>query len=93
MGAQFINGQRNAFASAREMEHVDIGTADHQVTINGGVAMAVYCDTAGEILTIDNTMLTGYTTLALMEGWNAIEVTKIYQTGSTISGNVDVGAW
>jgi hypothetical protein len=80
-------------ASARELEHVDISGGDHDVVINGGVGMAIYCDTAGEIIKIDNTMMTGYTTLALQAGINEIEVTKVYQTGSTITGNVDVYAW
>ena len=80
-------------ASVIELEHVDISGGDHDVVINSGLAYVVYCDTAGEILKIDNTKMTGFTTLALQAGYNEIEVTKIWQTGSTIAGNVDVGAW
>ena len=77
-------------ASARIWEHVDISSTDHTVSLKGGVADGVYCDTAGEILKIDTTLQTGYTTLALQAGFNPMEVTKIYKTGSTISGSVDV---
>lgn len=80
-------------ASVSEMEHVDISGGDHDVVINSGLAYGIYCDTAGEILKIDNNKLTGYTTLGLQAGWNEIEVTKVWQAGSTIAGNVDVGAW
>ena len=92
-GQQTPTGVNQQFASAREMEHVDISGGDHVCALESGIALAVYCDTAGEILKIDNTKMTGYTTLALQAGWNEIEVTRVWQTGSTIAGNVDLGTW
>ena len=82
------NGGAHVRASARVFEDVDISSGDHTISLNGGVADGVYCDTAGEILKIDTTQQTGHTTLALQIGFNPIEVTKVYQAGSTISGNV-----
>ena len=87
------NGVGHIRASFKSMEHVDISGGDHVVVINSGVADGVYCDTAGEILKIDNNSLTGFTTLPLQAGYNPIEVKKVYQTGSTIVGNVDVGSF
>jgi len=84
-------------AHPREWEHVTSISAsplvDHTVTINGGVAYGVYCDTEGEILKIDNQTQAGYTTLALQAGFNPMEITKIYAVGTTITGNIDVYAW
>ena len=91
--AVFEAGAARVRASFRSLEHVDISAVDHVVAIGNGVADGIYCDTAGEILKIDTLTLTGFTTLALQEGYNPIEVTKIYKTGSTIAGNVDVGSF
>ena len=87
----------HVMASPDLWEHVDSlaasPNADHAITINSGLAYGVYCDTAGEILKIDTPRQTGFTTLALQAGYNPMKITKIYLTGSTISGNVDVYAW
>lgn len=80
-------------ASFVSMEHVDISAVDHVVAITAGVADGIYCDTAGEVLKIDNSVLVGYTLPALQAGFNPIEVTKVYKAGSTIVGNVDVGSF
>jgi len=86
-------GSAHSYASASLLELVDISSTDHTVLINGGQAMAIYCNTAGEILKIDTGRQTAFTTLALQAGWNQIAVTKVYKTGSTIAGSVMLGAW
>ena len=92
-GQQTITGVNQQFASARLFERLDISGGDHIVEINEGTGLAIYCDTAGEIIKFDNTEMTGYTSLALQAGFNEIEVTKIYQTGSTVAGDIDIVAW
>lgn len=93
LSAVFNAGAARVRASFRSLEHVDISSVDHVVTIGDGVADGIYCDTTGEILKIDTATMTGFTTLALQAGYNPIEVTKIYKIGSTIAGNVDVGSF
>lgn len=88
-----VVGSDHIFASAREFELVDISSTDHEVSINDGIAFAINCDTAGEILKIDTEVMTGYTTLPLVEGINLIQCTKVYKTGSTIAGIVELQAW
>ena len=88
-----MGGRSDQFASARFIERLDIGSGDHTFSLGDGVAYGVYCDTAGEILKIDNTEMTGYTTLALQAGWNPLEVIKVYQTGSTVAGDIDLYSW
>jgi len=83
----------HVYASVKVWENVDISSTDHTPSLNNGVAMAVYCDTAGEILKIDTLESTGITTLALQAGYNPIEVTKVYKVGSTITGNVALLSW
>ena len=85
--------QNVAQASLKWLERVDISSTDHTYGLNGGVAFGINCDTAGEILKIDNTTQTGFTTVALQAGYNPIEITKIWKTGSTITGNIDIGSW
>jgi hypothetical protein len=80
-------GATHVNASARIWENVDISSTDHTPSMNGGVADGVYCDTAGEILKVDTTRQSGYTTPALQAGFNPMEVTKVYKVGSTITGN------
>ena len=75
-------------ASARQWEAVSLASTDYVPTMNGGLADGVYCDTAGCILKIDTSRVTGYTTLALQAGFNPMEVTKIYKTGSTLAGSI-----
>ena len=81
------------FASAMELELIDISVADHNVSINDGVGMVINCDTAGSILKVDTPKQEGYTTLALASGINYITVSKVYKVGSSIVGNVEVWAW
>jgi len=88
------NGADHQFASAKALELVDVSSTDHSVVIGGGIAMAMYCDTAGEILKIDMPAMTvPFTTLALQAGWNQISCTKIYKVGSTIAGGIMLGVW
>ncbi len=86
-------GNDHVFASAKFFELVDISSVDHDVVINDGVAMAIFCDTDGEVLKIDTPDQTGYTPLPLIQGINPISCTKIYKTGSTITGNVELWSW
>jgi len=69
--------------------------SDHTVAINDGIAYCIYCDTAGEILKIKLLDGSDYTTPPLQAGYNPRICTYIYSTsnGSTIAGNIEVGAW
>ena len=87
------NGASHVRASFKSLERIDISGGDHDVVINNGVADGVYCDTAGEVLKIDNNSVTEFTTLPLQAGYNPIEVTKVYQAGTAIFGNVDLGGF
>ena len=80
-------------ASIQYLEAVDISSTDHTVAEGNGVGRCVICDTAGEIIKFDSTKQTGMTTVALQAGITPLEVVKVYKTGSTISGNVQVGGW
>lgn len=87
------NHSLHVFASVKTWEAVDISSVDHDVTLNDGLAMAIYCEVAGEVLKMDTTEATGQTTPALQAGFNPWECTKVYKTGSTLAGNVYVVSW
>ena len=80
------------FGSAREWEAVDVTGGDQTPTINGNKAMGLYCDTAGTIIKFDSSKATGIT-VTLPAGWNPLEITKVYQTGTTVAGNAFLLAW
>jgi len=91
MEARFY-GVESQFASISNDEEVDISTTDHTVAINNGIAMCVVCDTDGEILKIDTPKQAGITR-TFFKGYNPRAVTKVYKVGSSIAGNVWLGAW
>jgi len=94
MSTRTLSLKRNSvFASAREWELVDISTTDHVVGINGGVAMAIYCETADESMTVDTTRMVAETTPVLEKGMNAFEVTRVDRAATTLTGNVYLLAW
>lgn len=86
-------GAKHFYASTKIWETVNIVAGDHAPALTGGVAKAMYCSQAGEVLKIDTTLQTGYTTPPLQAGFNPMEVTKVYQTGSTIAGTVAFVSW
>jgi len=86
-------GAKHFYAGAKLWETVNIGGGDHVVAIAGGVAKAVYCAQAGEVLKIDTALQAGYVTPPLQAGFNPMEVTKVYQAGSVIAGTVALVSW
>jgi len=94
MSTRSLSLQRDpVFASAREWELVDISTVDHVCGINGGTAMAIYCEVADETLTVDTTRMTAQATPVLAKGVNAFEVTRVDRAATTLTGNVYLLAW
>lgn len=83
----------HVFASVKEWEEIDVTGGDQTITINGGVAMAIFCEDDGCELTIDTQHSTNKITPVFKAGVVPWEVTKIYQTGTTLVGQCWALAW
>ena len=91
--AAFPAGDNVVFASALEWELIDVAAADQVISIGGGVAKAIYCEVAGEVLTIDTDLTTNKATPTLQEGMNPWSCTRVYKTGTVTTGNVYAVTW
>jgi hypothetical protein len=91
MAARGMKQGHSVFASAREWEAL---TGNNQtITINNGVANAIYSETAGDVIQITNTRETAKTSPVLQAGMNEFEVTSITGAGTTLAGNSWAIAW
>ena len=86
-----MTAQTSVFASAREWEAIT--DTDMRISINGGVAYAIYCESAGDVLEISNTATTKKVTPVLQAGMNEFEVTEIFAANTVLVGNCWAVAW
>ena len=71
----------------------EISGADQDVSINRGVASGIFCEADGCELTVDTTIASNKITPVLKAGYNPWEVTKVYNTGTTLVGQAWLVAW
>ena len=85
------NPKENVYASFKVTESVDVSVADQDILINGGLALALYVGTAGDITVITPN---GDSQLypSVSAGFQPIACTKILNTGTAAAGIV-AGAW
>jgi hypothetical protein len=81
----------HVFASVREWEAITAANAN--ITINGGVAMGIYCESAGDVVQISNSITTNKATPVLQAGFNPWEVTETFAAGTVLVGNCWAVAW
>jgi hypothetical protein len=82
----------HVFASVKEWEA--IAEANASITINGGVAMAIFCESAGSVIEITNSVTTSSkVTPVLPAGFFPIEVMTTVAAGTVLVGNVWAVSW
>lgn len=79
------------FASVREWELLT--GSDQEITINGGVAHAIYCETAGDVIVAATTKQAAKELPLLEKGMNAFSITDVTGTGTTLAGVTYAVAW
>ena len=84
-------GAAHVFASVKEWEAIT--DADITISINGGVAMAIYCESAGDVVQLSNSLTTNKATPVLQQGFNPWEVTAVFAAGTVLVGNCWAVAW
>lgn len=76
---------QEVFASAREWEALT--GSDQNITINGGVAHAIYSETAGDVIVAATTKQAATALPLLEKGMNAFSIVSVTGTGTTLAGN------
>lgn len=85
------NTPKEVFASVREWEALTGN--DQTITINSGVAMAVFSETAGDVIKMTTTKQAAKVSPVLIAGMNEFEVTHVTGTGTTLAGNSWAVSW
>ena len=91
MPSRGLKQGHSVFASARDWEALTGNNQD--ITINNGVANAIYSETAGDVIQITNTLVTAKTSPVLEAGMNEFEVRSIVGAGTTLAGNSWAICW
>ena len=81
----------HTFASVKEWELIT--ATDHDITINNGVAMAIYSESPGSQLQITNSKSTNKQTPVFPAVFTPWKITSIHATGTSLVGNVYAVAW
>lgn len=89
-----ISGQdiQKMFASVQEWEAIT--DTNMTISINGGTAHAVFCESAGDVLEITNSKTSASkVTPVLVAGFNPWEVQTVVAAGTVLVGNCWAVSW
>jgi len=89
----YTGGAAHMSTPIKEWEVIDVSGGNQTITINGGTAHAIMCDSDGTVLTVDTALMTNALMPTLRTGGNPYGVTQVYQTGTSLVGNVYAVAW